>query len=88
MRRCGEQIVVRTDAEAPSQFIWRQRLWRVCRVQRKWVEAPEWWRSSGVLDQSSDRVVWRVEAGCGPHRVGVYELAESDGVWSMRTVFD
>ena len=47
MRIRNESIVVRLpagqQAAAPSQFIWRQRLWQVLAVQRTWTEAGAWW---------------------------------------------
>jgi hypothetical protein len=29
--------------EAPEQFLWRGRLWRVCSVQAHWTETAAWW---------------------------------------------
>lgn len=88
MRRYGQAIEVRTHDKAPSQFIWRSRLWRVLAVQRRWVEALEWWHTPEVPDLPDERVVWRVEAGWRQDVTGVYELAEVGGEWSLRTVYD
>ncbi|MGB3955055.1 MAG: DUF6504 family protein [Brooklawnia sp.] len=44
MRVRNEPISVRVSPDcAPTQFIWRARLWRVLAVQRRWVEAGAWW---------------------------------------------
>jgi hypothetical protein len=29
--------------EAPEQFLWRGRLWRVCSIQAHWTETAAWW---------------------------------------------
>jgi uncharacterized protein DUF6504 len=34
--------------EAPEQFLWRGRLWRVCSVQAHWIETAAWWER-GVI---------------------------------------
>ena len=34
--------------EAPEQFLWRGRLWKVRDVLAHWVETGPWWQSSGV----------------------------------------
>lgn len=48
MRVHNDPIAVRVPiaaepGSAPTQFVWRQRLWRVLAVQRSWVEASAWW---------------------------------------------
>lgn len=93
MRRWDEPIEVRrgcigegvagitSDVEGPSQFLWRDRLWRVLDVQSRWVESGAWWNAPAaravrgdapddlVLDDGDDLLceteVWRVEAASG-----------------------
>lgn len=58
MHRYDESITVRvsepvrlgdgTAIGEPTQFVWRGRLLRVVTVQRRWVEAGEWWASPQV----------------------------------------
>ena len=58
MRRYDEPITVRIDEPPapgndgehgdPVRFVWRGRLMRVVTVQRRWVEASEWWSSPRV----------------------------------------
>lgn len=56
MRRYDDPVEVRKglvhgsggDVEAPEQFLWRGRLWKVCDVVGHWVETGPWWQSSNV----------------------------------------
>lgn len=57
MRRYDDPVDVRKGmvggpdgaaVEAPEQFLWRGRLWKVCDVVAHWVETGPWWQSSGV----------------------------------------
>jgi hypothetical protein len=52
MRRYDEEIDVRRGLvggqEAPTQFLWRQRLWVVRDIIAHWVETGPWWEHSGV----------------------------------------
>ena len=52
MRRYDDPVEVRrglvTGVEAPEQFLWRGRLWKVRAVLAHWVETAPWWQSSGV----------------------------------------
>lgn len=83
-------------AEAPEQFVWRNRRWRVLSVQRHWVEARPWWREFGEtgsdeLPDDGEDEVWRIEAATGqPGSCGVYELARPVGGidWMLRGVID
>jgi hypothetical protein len=43
-RRCAEPVDVRRGDGAPSEFVWRGRLYRVTAVLASWVEAGAWWR--------------------------------------------
>jgi len=59
-RRYDEQVEVRrglvAGAEAPAQFLWRDRLFLVQAVLAHWVETGPWWRSAAA------RAVQGVEA--------------------------
>ena len=90
MRRYDDPVEVRRglapgpggDMEAPEQFLWRGRLWKVCEVLGHWVETGPWWQSarvaavlgaeadggarSSVHDLVAEREVWRVEAARRP----------------------
>ncbi|MBA2464705.1 MAG: hypothetical protein H0V42_07005 [Nocardioidaceae bacterium] len=52
MRRYDDPVEVRkgrvSGIEAPEQFLWRGRLWKVRAVLAHWVETGPWWQSSGV----------------------------------------
>lgn len=54
MRRYDDPVEVRrglVDAvEAPEQFVWRDRLWRVCAVVSHWVETGPWWEQRGITE--------------------------------------
>jgi hypothetical protein len=83
MRRYDDPVhVVRgrvDDVEAPAQFVWRDRLWRVCAVVAQWVETGPWWehpdvsRLLGVAD----------EAGEGSSAVSVASLLGEREVWRV-----
>jgi hypothetical protein len=52
MRRYDDPVEVRKGmvgaVEAPEQFLWHGRLWKVRDVLAHWVETGPWWQSSGV----------------------------------------
>jgi hypothetical protein len=52
MRRYDEEIDVRrglvSGQEAPTQFLWRHRLWVVRDIISHWVETGAWWEQQGV----------------------------------------
>ncbi|CAN5537214.1 hypothetical protein BH11ACT8_BH11ACT8_19860 [soil metagenome] len=56
MRRYDDPVEVRRgsvggslfEGEAPEQFLWRGRLWKVRAVLARWVETGAWWQSSEV----------------------------------------
>ena len=52
MRRYDDPVEVRKgmvgSQEAPEQFLWRGRLWKVRDVVAHWVETGPWWQSAGV----------------------------------------
>jgi len=49
MRRYDDPVEVRrglvAGVEAPEQFLWRGRLWKVRVVLARWVETGPWWHS-------------------------------------------
>lgn len=72
------------ESARPAQFIWRQRLWRVLRVQRCWSQADAWWHS-----RPSERRMWLVEAACGlDQQPGVYTLANAGESWWLQSAWD
>ncbi len=109
MRRYDDPVDVRKgvvsgraggpELEAPTQFLWRGRLWKVRDVLAHWVETGPWWQSGGVravlgsdegertagTDLLAERELWRVEAGVGPGSTGVFDLSFdwSDGHWQL-----
>jgi hypothetical protein len=106
MRSYDEPIEVRrglvAGAEAPAQFLWRDRLWMVQDVQTRWTETGAWWDGPAAralrgesADEEGDLLaeeeVWRVVAGQGrAGHLGVYELAHAwgTGQWRLRSVLD
>lgn len=102
MRRYEDPVEVRkgqvAGAEAPEQFLWHGRLWKVRAVLEHWIETGSWWQSSGVPagngprplgDLLGERELWRVEAGHGiedgADGGGVFDLAFdwTDGRWQL-----
>lgn len=99
MRMYEDPICVLFD-EKPRQFIWRERLLLVKKIESRWNRATAWWESDRIKaargeevasdgELVSEREVWRVEAGNGVHR-GVYELAHTVGAedWVLQAVLD
>lgn len=79
MRRYDDPVDVRRgqvgEQEAPEQFLWRGRLWKVRAVLGHWVETGAWWASADVR-----AVVGSDEAGRVPaaRRSGADLLAERE----------
>ena len=56
MRRYDDPVEVRRgmvgqtgrQIEAPEQFLWRGKLWKVREVIAHWVETGPWWQSAGA----------------------------------------
>ena len=44
----GESGQAELVGEAPEQFLWHGRLWKVRSVLAHWVETGPWWQSAGV----------------------------------------
>lgn len=68
MRRYEDPVEVRRGAvagytlgEAPEQFLWRGRLWKVRAVLARWVVTGAWWQS-----ESAREVLGTDEAGPVP----------------------
>ncbi|WP_420175741.1 DUF6504 family protein [Luteococcus sp. OSA5] len=84
MRRCDESIEVRTGHadrdDAPSLFLWRNRLWRVLEVQSRWVEATPWWEQAGVRAARGD---WGDGQEGGGLEAAVVDLEAESEVWRV-----
>jgi hypothetical protein len=54
VRSYGEPIDTRlglvAGAQAPEQFVWRDRLWVVHTILGHWVETGAWWEHQGVSE--------------------------------------
>ncbi|MBA2560591.1 MAG: nucleotidyltransferase [Propionibacteriales bacterium] len=78
MRRYDEAIDVRrgliSGQEAPTQFLWRDRLWVVRDIVSHWIETGAWWEQTGA-DLLDEVEIWRVEARRGRENTGVFDLA-------------
>ncbi len=89
-----ELIEVRMEDDAPVQFVWRGRLYRVHRVLNQWVESAPWWRSQstvGIPAEPSARDVWRVEVSAGgasPVEVVDLSFDRVRRTWSATTEID
>lgn len=102
-RRYAEPVDVMRGDDAPTQFLWRSRLYVVRAVLGHWLEAGAWWTRSASLslltggDQTADAVddaereFWRVEATAGRAAgTGVYDLCFdwAAGAWSVAAALD
>ncbi len=72
---------------APTQFLWRGRLYRVTEVVDSWQERRDWWREAlserPLGEVSTARQVWRVQARAGRSAApGIYDLGH-DGGWRL-----
>jgi len=69
VRRYDDPVEVRkgwvTGVEAPEQFLWHGRLWKVRAVLAHWVETAPWWQSSGA-----QAVIGSDEPTAGPEAPG------------------
>jgi hypothetical protein len=105
MRRYDDPVEVRKGMvpasggpmEAPEQFLWQGRLWRVRDVVAHWVETGAWWQTrTSDADLLAEREVWRVAAGRpgapGPDGAasGVFDLAFDwvGGGWVLTRCLD
>lgn len=86
MRSYHDRIEVRQGLiaghEAPTQFLWRDRLWVVREIISHWVESGAWWQQSGVaalFGVSATRSDGEGAAGSGGRSVlGVDLLCERE----------
>jgi hypothetical protein len=82
--------------EAPEQFLWRGRLWRVCSVQAHWTETAAWWER-GIIGAgpyvhttpapAPAAAVGVLDADWGPQRA-VYRVEAGCGRHGRRELFD
>jgi len=83
MRRYDESVEVRKGlvdgAEAPEQFLWRGRLWRVRVVIARWVETGAWWQSAQARTARGDEPNGEVAVAARP----VAELLGEREVWRV-----
>ena len=89
MRRYDDPVEVRRglvdEVEAPEQFVWRDRLWRVCAVVSHWVETGPWWEQRGITDLLAQSVPEPSDVGAdhsGATVPGSLLLAERE-VWRV-----
>src|SRR4051794_29647643 len=81
----GATPVVQGATEAPQQFLWRGRVWKVRAVLAHWVETGPWWQSAGVraaigTDDGSDDAA--SDAG-GRDRVPLGDLLTERELWRV-----
>jgi len=87
MRRYDDPVEVRkgwvTGVEAPEQFLWRGRLWKVRAVLAHWVETGPWWQSSGVraVIGSDEPVATSSGRSTGPRPIG--DLMAEREMWRV-----
>ena len=92
MRRYCDPVEVRKgmvgELEAPEQFLWHGRLWKVRGVLAHWVETGPWWQSSGVravIGSDEPHLVGARTDGAGPANssgLGVDLLGERE-LWRV-----
>ena len=100
MRRYDDPVEVRKglvhgsggDVEAPEQFLWRGRLWKVCDVVGHWVETGPWWQSSNLApvlgdepttDQTGDQTGDQGAARTAVRASSVHDLVADREVWRV-----
>jgi hypothetical protein len=75
MRRYDDPVEVRkgwvTGMEAPEQFLWHGRLWKVRAVLAHWVETGAWWQSAGAR-----AVIGSGDTELGPEESGPRPLGD------------
>ncbi|MFL6238074.1 MAG: DUF6504 family protein [Actinomycetes bacterium] len=94
-RRYADPIDVRRADDAPTEFVWRGRIYSVRAVLGHWMEAGGWWARAvphrgGGLDEG-EQEIWRVEARAGRGgSPGVFDLRFdwSGGGWSLARALD
>lgn len=82
MRRYDDPVDVRRGQvgaqEAPEQFLWRGRLWKVRSVIGHWVETGAWWQSADVRS-----VIGSDDAGAAGARRPVGDLLAERELWRV-----
>lgn len=84
-------ISVRCSNGTPTQFIWRDRLYRVDTVLQQWRRSTPWWHDIRTVPTGKDVQGWRVEARAGRGDTqGVYELGFDPGAdrWFLVRTYD
>lgn len=93
MRRCHDPITVRLGEPvgvsgcAVSEFIWRQRLWKVRGVEAAWVESAPWWLGPQVRAVRGDHATnpgSRDEAGSAGGDDDDDDLLGEQQVWRVQ----
>jgi hypothetical protein len=77
-RRHADAVEVRRRDDAPEQFLWRNRLYRVHEVLSHWVESGAWWTSvpsSALIDGSDPDRRGSAGAGAGAGVGAIGDLA-------------
>jgi len=81
VRSYDEPIEVRKGliggCEAPEQFVWRDRLWRVRLLLSYWVETGAWWEQPGVS------ALLGTDGSAAPGAATVAELLDEREVWRV-----
>jgi hypothetical protein len=81
LRSYDEPIDVRkglvAGCEAPEQFVWRDRLWKVRTLLGFWVMTGAWWEQSGVS------ALFGGEGQSSPGAWSVAELLDECEVWRV-----
>lgn len=83
------------DGGAPSEFLWRGRLYVVRAILAHWLESASWWGGSRIALEGAipphEREVWRVEAQSGrSSQPGVYDICRDAGAdrWVLARAMD
>lgn len=87
MRRYDDPVEVRKGmvgaVEAPEQFLWHGRLWKVRDVLAHWVETGPWWQSSGVRAVIGTDEVAPVEEGAAGEDLRGADLLGEREMWRV-----
>ena len=87
MRRYDDPVEVRkglcAGVEAPEQFLWRARLWKVRAVLAHWVETGPWWQSTSAqaVIGATDETERTEQVDAGPTPVG--DLLSERELWRV-----
>ena len=85
MRRYDDPVEVRKGAcegvEAPEQFLWRGKLWKVRAVLAHWVETTPWWHSTDARAVIGSDDLSHERADVGPRPIG--DLLTERELWRV-----